>query len=301
MDRIKISIPSYSRPTFEQVKSYEKCKNILRIIGLSKKKLKFEYDFECDSDKIGSVYIRFVPLLNSNKSAEEASEKKQMLFKRGSRFSNFIECYSPFSVGKFKVLLIIEIDDKIFNFELKTIKGHADNELEEKDHIKNFSHRKTIKNEFSLFLTESAKSTKRKLKEFEYETVEHAKRREKSESMNLFNAIPTAPTIIKKEKKDVEDINFIPIKKNNEILKTEDIKTEIPTAIPTEIQTEIPTAVVVEKGQKLRSDFFKSEIENELQKLRSEKNDWKDKYYDLLYQSDKPTRLPGLTEIFQNQ
>jgi len=85
-----------------------------------------------------------------------------MLFKRGSRFSNFIECYSPFSVGKFKVLLIIEIDDKIFNFELKTIKGHADNELEEKDHIKNFSHRKTIKNEFSLFLTESAKSTKRK-------------------------------------------------------------------------------------------------------------------------------------------
>jgi len=201
MDRIKISIPSYSRPTFEQVKSYEKCKNILRIIGLSKKKLKFEYDFECDSDKIGSVYIRFVPLLNSNKSAEEASEKKQMLFKRGSRFSNFIECYSPFSVGKFKVLLIIEIDDKIFNFELKTIKGHADNELEEKDHIKNFSHRKTIKNEFSLFLTESAKSTKRKLKEFEYETVEHAKRREKSESMNLFNAIPTAPTIIKKEKK----------------------------------------------------------------------------------------------------
>jgi len=72
--------------------------------------------------------------------------------------------------------LIIEIDEHSYNFELKTIKGLANNLQEEKDHIKNFSHRKTIKNEFSLFLTESAKNTKRKLKEFESESTSNKKK-----------------------------------------------------------------------------------------------------------------------------
>jgi len=98
--KMYFALLSYSKPTFEQVKSYDKCKNILRIIGLSKKKLKFEYDFDCDSDKIGNVYVRFVPL-STNKGVEEISEKKTSFIQTRKQTCKFYRML--FSIFSWKI------------------------------------------------------------------------------------------------------------------------------------------------------------------------------------------------------
>jgi len=55
--------------------------------------------------------------------------------------------------------------------------------------------------------------------------------------------------------------------------------------------------------QKLQGNLKETETELEIQKLRNDVNDWKEKYYDLLYKKAiiisnfGPPKLPNLTEF----
>ena len=186
---------------YEQVKSYNFCKNKIRVVGnKSKKDIKFWFENNDEETKYGKVYVQFIDTsieIKTNMEYSLVSEIISMDFPNGEG-QKFFSCYTPFEVGKYRVLLVVEIDSFLFKYPIESVKGtQRGNVL--KNCINVFSHRKVIKNKYSLHLVNNQKTA------IEDKDVENKKKANHPEPITTVPFIPKAKKEIDQKKEEEID------------------------------------------------------------------------------------------------